>query len=109
MFISRSCIYRPFYRSFGDNNIFPSNVASVLELIGGGSRPSTPVSLNSRKSPTTDMGVQATQKDGNRRGSRGNNQSNQLQERRDSGRLDGQGLHDNRVSNTCICFLFDNT
>lgn len=65
--------------------------ASVLELIGVGSRSTTPVSLNSRKSPTTDMGVQVNQKDGNRRNSRGNSQQNQQQERRDSGRLDGQG------------------
>lgn len=75
-------------------------LASVLELIGGGSRSTTPVSLNSRKSPTADMGVQVNQKDGIRRNSRGNNQQNQHQERRDSGRLDGQG--DNRVSNIYI-------
>lgn len=73
-------------------------LASVLELIGGGSRSTTPVSLNSRKSPTADMGVQVNQKDGNRRNSRGNNQQNQQQDRRDSGRLDGQVSHDNRVS-----------
>lgn len=34
-------------------------LASVLDLIGGGSRSTTPVSLISRKSPTMDQGVQA--------------------------------------------------
>lgn len=71
---------------------------SVLELFGGGSRSTTPVSLNSRKSPTADMGVQVNQKDGNRRNSRGNIQPDQQQERRNSGRLEGQGSQDNRVS-----------
>lgn len=64
-------------------------------MIGGGSRSTTPVSLNSRKSPTADIAVQATQKDNNRRQqNRGNNPS---RERRDSGRLDNQGPRDNRV------------
>lgn len=34
-------------------------LVSVLDLIGGGSRSTTPVSLISRKSPTMDQGVQA--------------------------------------------------
>lgn len=71
----------------------------MLDLIGG-SRSTTPVSLNSRKSPTADMGVQVNQKDGNRR-----NQNNRVQnpnqqhqsDRRDSGRMDNHQQHDNRV------------
>lgn len=39
------------------NSVF---LASVLDLIGGGSRSTTPVSLISRKSPTMDQGVQAS-------------------------------------------------
>lgn len=62
---------------------------SVLDLIGGGSRSTTPVSLNSRKSPTAEMGVQVNQKDGNRRN---NNRGEQV------GRMDSQGSHENRVS-----------
>lgn len=76
-------------------------IASVLDLIGGQSRSTTPVSLNSRKSPTAEMGVQVNPKDGNRRNSnnmRGGQQQNQQYERRDSGRIDNQGSHDNRVS-----------
>lgn len=61
---------------------------SVLDLIGGGSRSTTPVSLNSRKSPTAEMGVQVNQKDGNRRN---NNRGQQ------GGRMDSQGSHENRV------------
>lgn len=77
-------------------------------MIGGGSRSTTPVSLNSRKSPTADMGVQVNQKDSNRRNSntnRGSTQPSQQQERRDSGRLDGQVPHDNRVSNIYILLV----
>lgn len=63
---------------------------SVLDIIGGGSRSTTPVSLVSRKSPTADMGVQvnaprSSSRDGNKR----NNQQ-QRRERHDSGRHDGQ-------------------
>lgn len=66
---------------------------AVLDLIGGGgSRSTTPVSLNSRKSPTAEMGIQVNQKDGNRRN---NNRGQQ------GGRMDSQGSHENRVS-----FLF---
>lgn len=54
----------------------------------GGSRSTTPVSLNSRKSPTNEMGVQVNQKDGSRRNSN----------RGPHGRLDSQGSHENRVS-----------
>ncbi|XP_055704432.1 protein LSM14 homolog B isoform X3 [Phlebotomus papatasi] len=74
--------------------------ASMLEFIGGGSRSTTPQSLVSRKSPTTDMGVQVNQpigrNDANKRAterSGGNIGSNQSQgrnvsqrERRDSGK-----------------------
>lgn len=56
---------------------------------GGGSRSTTPVSLNSRKSPTAEMGIQVNQKDGNRRN---NNRGQQ------GGRMDSQGSHENRVS-----------
>lgn len=66
---------------------------AVLELIGGGSRSTTPVSLNSRKSPTAEMGVQVNQKDGNRRN---NNRGQQ------GGRMDSQGSHENRVSESTI-------
>lgn len=62
---------------------------SVLDLIGG-SRSTTPVSLNSRKSPTAEMGVQVNQKDGGNR--RNNNRGPQ------GGRVDSQGPHENRVS-----------
>lgn len=62
---------------------------SVLDLIGG-SRSTTPVSLNSRKSPTAEMGVQVNQKDGGNR--RNNNRGPQ------GGRMDSQGPHENRVS-----------
>lgn len=62
----------------------------MLDLIGGGeSRSTTPVSLNSRKSPTAEMGVQVNQKDGNRRN---NNRDQQ------GGSIDSQGSHENRVS-----------
>lgn len=100
-----------FWLPFTNNEFtsaFSVELASVLELIGGGSRSTTPVSLNSRKSPTADMGVQVNQKDGNRRNSRGNNQQNQQQDRRDSGRLDGQGSHDNRVSSIYTGFFHSN-
>lgn len=70
--------------------------ANVMDLIGG-SRSTTPVSLNSRKSPTTEMGVQVNQKDNRRNQNRGN----QPQERRDSGRLENQNLQDNRVRTRC--------
>lgn len=63
---------------------------TVLDFIGGGgSRSTTPVSLNSRKSPTAEMGVQVNQKDGNRRNNNGGQQG---------GRVDNQGSHENRVS-----------
>lgn len=65
-------------------------VDSVLDLIGG-SRSTTPVSLNSRKSPTAEMGVQVNQKDGGNR--RNNNRGPQ-----DGRRMDSQGSHENRVS-----------
>lgn len=70
---------------------FPSifQLDAVLDLITGGSRSTTPVSLNSRKSPTAEMGVQVNQKDGTRRN---NNRGQQ------GGRLDSQGSHENRVS-----------
>lgn len=68
--------------------LFPQ-LDSVLDLITGGSRSTTPVSLNSRKSPTAEMGVQVNQKDGNRRN---NNRGEQ------GGRMDSQGSHENRVS-----------
>lgn len=72
-------------------------VASVLDLIGGGSRSTTPVSLNSRKSPTADMAVQVNKsganninnsKDGNG-GQKRNNQNRGQRERRDSSKNDG--------------------
>ncbi|XP_031631690.1 protein LSM14 homolog A-like isoform X2 [Contarinia nasturtii] len=68
------------------NNQQPQQKNSVLDLIGG-SRSTTPVSLNSRKSPTAEMGVQVNQKDGTRRN---NNRGPQ------GGRLDSQGSHENR-------------
>lgn len=70
-----------------------------MDLIGG-SRSTTPVSLNSRKSPTADTGVQVNQKDNNRRMQ---HRGNQQRERRDSGKMENQNSHDNRV---CIEFLF---
>lgn len=69
---------------------------AVLDLIGGGSRSTTPVSLNSRKSPTAEMGVQVNQKDGNRRN---NNRGQQ------GGRMDSQGSLENRVSLKHISIL----
>lgn len=71
----------------------------MLELIGGGSRSTTPVSLISRKSPTNDMGVQVQQSKGPRRSSNQQQQQqndNRQRERRDSGKLDNQ-QHDNKV------------
>lgn len=70
---------------------------SVLDLIAGGSRSTTPVSLNSRKSPTAEMGVQVNQKDGTRRT---NNRGQQ------GGRLDSQGSHENRVSSIILSHFF---
>lgn len=35
-------------------------IASVIDLLGGGSRSTTPASLGSRKSPTNDQGVQVS-------------------------------------------------
>lgn len=73
-------------------------VASVLDLIGG-SRSTTPISLNSRKSPTADMAVQVNQKDGGRRNqNQRNGPHNQQMERRDS----SNNQHDNRVNRTFI-------
>jgi len=66
----------------------PQQKNSVLDLIGG-SRSTTPVSLNSRKSPTAEMGVQVNQKDGGNR--RNNNRGPQ-----DGRRMDSQGSHENR-------------
>lgn len=37
----------------------------MLDLIGGGSRSTTPISMHSRKSPTADMGIQVNKKKGN--------------------------------------------
>lgn len=58
----------------------------MLDLIGGGSRSTTPISLHSRKSPTAEIGVQVN-KSGNstKDGSRRNNQNRGQRERRDSG------------------------
>lgn len=64
-----------------------------MDLIGGGSRSTTPQSLLSRKSPTVDMGVQVNQPQ-NAGGRRGGNQRNR--ERRDSGR--GNRENDNQSS-----------
>lgn len=86
-----------------------SVVASVLDLIGGGSRSTTPASLGSRKSPTADQGVQvsgAVKKDDKKlirpiqppmqRGA-----GNVQRERRDSGR-DG---HQHQVMKRTRLFL----
>lgn len=62
--------------------------ARLTDVIGG-SRSTTPVSLNSRKSPTSEMRGQGNQKDVNRRP---NNRGPH------DGRLNSQGSHDNRVS-----------
>lgn len=78
---------------FTFHNVF---LDSVLDLIGG-SRSTTPVSLNSRKSPTAEMGVQVNQKDGNRRN---NNRGPQ------GARMDSQGSHENRVSPYSIFLYF---
>lgn len=55
------------------------------------------MSLNSRKSPTAEMGVQVNQKDGTRRT---NNREQQ------GGRLDSQGSHENRVSSILLLHFF---
>lgn len=52
--------------------------------------------MNSRKSPTAEMGVQVNQKDGNRRN---NNRGQQ------GGRMDSQGSHENRVSSIRMTVL----
>lgn len=80
-------------------------------MIGGGSRSTTPVSLNSRKSPTNDMGVQVNKsimgnKDGGNavNNNKRNNQNRGPRERRDSGR-DNQS--ESRVSScSFVCLMF---
>jgi protein LSM14 len=85
--------------------------ASVLDLIGGGSRSTTPVSLLSRKSPTADIAVQTNQGAAagghNQRGENNNRRANNNQsqrrdsngrERRDSGNNQMQDTNRFRVS-----------
>lgn len=43
-------------------DLFDSDLASVLDLIGGGSRSTTPISMHSRKSPTAELGIQVNKK-----------------------------------------------